>query len=147
MLNSLVKRQKNLMNKERKLLKCEKPTRQSIMCPKHMMTPLFDDDYVDISQTVSGMEKCKTFALKPELVVLVHIIKRPIAVHYEDAAGQKLFGEAYQDSAESSHLLNYPDSDNSSGHCDLLLTEERREGQLKDLHNAGRYVIIRVGKQ
>ena len=96
---------------------------------------------MDISQTVSEMVKCKTFADESELVVLVHIIKCPIAVHYEDAAGKTLFGEAYQDSAESGHLLNYPDSDNSPGHYDLSVIEERQEGQPKDLPNAGRYVV------
>ena len=40
------------------------------------------------------MAKSKAFACEPELLALVHILKRPIAVHYEDAAGQTLFGEA-----------------------------------------------------
>ena len=76
-----------------------------------------------------------------------YIIKRPIAVYYEDAAGQTLFGEEYlEDSADTVDPLIYPDSDNSPGHCDLLVTEEKQERQPKDLPKAGIYVIIRVGK-
>ena len=69
---------------------------------------------MDISQRISKMAKSKTFAGEPELLALVYIIKRPIGLHYEDAAGQTLFGEAYlRDSADTVHLLNYPNSDNS----------------------------------
>ena len=62
---------------------------------------------------------------------------------YEDAAGQILFGEAFlKDSADTVQLLNYPDSVNSPGHYDLLVTKEKQEEQPKDLPKAGIYVII-----
>ena len=53
----------------------------------------------------------------------------------------------FADSADTVHLLNYPDSDNSPGHYNLLVTEEKQEGQPKGLPKAGIYEIIRVGKQ
>ena len=43
-----------------------------------------------ISQRISEVAKSKTFAGEPDFLALVHIIKRPTAVHYEDAAGQTL---------------------------------------------------------
>ena len=69
-------------------------------------------------------------------------------MHYEGAAGQTLSGEAYlKDSADTVHLLIYPDSDNSPGHYELFVTEEKQEGQPKDLPKTAIYVIISVGKQ
>ena len=69
-------------------------------------------------------------------------------MHCEGADWWTLFGEAYlKDSADTAHLLSYLDSDNSRGHYDLLVTEEKQEGQPKDLPKAGIYVIIRVEKQ
>ena len=100
------------------------------------------------SNKITEMAKSEAFTGEPELLTLVHIVKRPIVVQYEDVARQTLFGEAYlKDSADTVNLLNYPDSKNLPGHYDLLVTEEKQEGQPKDLPKADIYVIIGAGKQ
>ena len=81
--------------------------------------------------SISHIRDSKAFAGETELLALVYIIKFPITVHYENAAGQTLFVEAYQDSPDTVHLLNYSNSDKSPGHYDILVTEEKQEGHQK----------------
>ena len=65
---------------------------------------------MEIDKRISDMAKPKTFAGEAELLALVHVIKRPIAVHYQNAQHRSLqLGEAYTGSANTVHLLNYPD--------------------------------------
>ena len=67
-----------------------------------------DDGYGNIDKRISEMAKPKTFAGEAELLALVHIIKRPIAVHYQNAPHRSLqLGEVYTGSANTVHLLNY----------------------------------------
>ena len=42
----------------------------------------WDDGYQDISERIADMEKSGTYAGEPEILALVHLIKRPTAVHY-----------------------------------------------------------------
>ena len=57
-----------------------------------------------------------------------------------------LFGEAYQESADTVRLLNYPDRGQYSlGHYDLLVSEVEEDKPTK-LPKVGTYVIIRKGK-
>ena len=73
------------------------------------LTHFWDDGHQDISERIAEMEKSDTYAGQPEILALVHVIKRPIAVHYMGTNKSTLFGEAYQESADTVHLLNYPD--------------------------------------
>ena len=68
------------------------------------------------------MAKPKTFAGEAELLALVHVIKQPIAAHYQNAPHRSLqLGEACTGSANTVHLLSYPDDQDNPGHYDLLL--------------------------
>ena len=92
------------------------------------------------------MKKSDTYAGEPEILALVHVVKRPIAVHYPGTDKSTLFGEAYQKSADTVHLLSYPDKGrNSPGHYDLLFYEGE-EDKPTELLKVGSYVIIRTGK-
>ena len=67
-------------------------------------------------------------------------------MHYLGTDKSTPFGEAYQKSADTNHLLCYPDRGrNSPGHYDLLFYEGE-EDKPTDLPKVGRYVIIRKGK-
>ena len=57
----------------------------------------------------ADMEKSDTSAGEPEILALVHVIKCPIAVQYRGTDKALFFGEAYQKSADTVHLLIYPD--------------------------------------
>ena len=81
----------------------------SIPCIRSRVNLLRDDGHQDISERIAEMEKSDTYAGQPEILTLVHVIKRPIAVHYMGTNKSTLFGEAYQESADTVHLLNYPD--------------------------------------
>ena len=106
----------------------------------------WDDGYQDISERTADMEMSDTYAGEPEVLALVHVIKHPIAVHYLGTDKSTLFGEAYQTSAGTVHLLGYPDRErNSPGHYDLLFYESE-EDKPTELLKVGSYVIIRKGK-
>ena len=82
----------------------------------------WDDGYRDIAHRLFEMVKTKTYAGEPEILALVHVIKRPIAVHYQSSPDKStVFGEAYKDSAEAIHVLNYPNRQGSPVHYDLLV--------------------------
>ena len=110
------------------------------------LTHFWDDGHQDISERIAKMEKSDTYAGQPEILTLVHVIKRPTAVHYMGTNKSTLFGEAYQESADTVHLLNYPyRGQNSLGHYDLLVSEVEEDKPTK-LPKVGTYVIIRKGK-
>ena len=93
------------------------------------------------------MVKPKTYAGEPEILALVHVIKRPIAVHYQSSPDKgTIFGDAYKDSAQTIHVLNYPDSNGPPGHYDLLVCS-KKQAKAKDFPNPGSYVIKRHGKR
>ena len=92
------------------------------------------------------MEKSDTYAGEPEILVLFHVIKYPIAVHYPGTDKSTPFGEAYQRSADTVHLLSYSDRGrNSPGHYDLLFCEGEKD-KPTELPKVGSYIIIRKGK-
>ena len=106
-----------------------------------------DDGYGNIDKRISEMAKPKTFAGEAELLALVHVIERPIAVHYQNAPHRSLqLGEAYTGSANTVHLLNYPDDQDNPGHYDLLLHGDS-DVNTSEIPKPGSYVIIRQGKQ
>ena len=106
------------------------------------LTHFWDDGHQDISERIAEMEKSDMYAGQPEISALVQVIKRPIAVHYMGTNKNTLFGEAYQESADTVHFLNYPDrGQNSPGHYDLLVSEVEEDRPTK-LPKVGTYVII-----
>ena len=83
----------------------------------------WDDSYIDISERIADVEKSDTCWWTWNSS-FSSVIKRPIAVHYPSTGKSTLFGEAYQKSADTVHLLSHSDRGrNSPGHYDLLFYE------------------------
>ena len=64
------------------------------------------------------------YAGELEIIALVHIVQRPIVVHYEYTGTSQMFGETYQDPSDDKnciHLLYYPDKPGQAGHYDILV--------------------------
>ena len=72
------------------------------------------------------MEKNAEYAGQPEILALVHVIERPITVHYEDSDKGTVFGEFFTD-RPSIHILYYPEEH-----------DDKRE-----LVKAGHYLLLR----
>ena len=43
------------------------------------------DEYGSLENSLKAMEKNAEYAGKPEILALVHVIEKPITVHYEDS--------------------------------------------------------------
>ena len=48
-----------------------------------------------LEKSLKAMEKNAKYAGQPEILALVHVIKRPITVHYEDSDKGTVFGEFF----------------------------------------------------
>ena len=72
------------------------------------------------------MEKNAEYRGQPEILALVHIIERPITVHYEDSDIGTVFGEVFTD-RPSTDILYYPEKRDDKG----------------ELIKAGHYVLLR----
>ena len=72
------------------------------------------------------MEKNAQYAGQPEILALVHIIERPITVHYEDSDKGTVFGEFFTDRS-SIDIFYYPEERDDKG----------------ELIKAGHYVLHR----
>ena len=83
------------------------------------------DEYSSLENSLKAMEKNAEYAGEPEILALVHVIERPITVHYEDSDKGTVFGEFFTD--RPSICLHYP--------------EERDDK--RELIKAGYYVLLR----
>ena len=50
------------------------------------------DEYSSLENSLKAMEKNAEYAGQPEILALVHVIERPITVHYEDSDKGTVFG-------------------------------------------------------
>ena len=55
------------------------------------------DEYSSLENSLKAMEKNAEYAGQPEISALLHVIERPITVHYEDSDKGTLFGEFFTD--------------------------------------------------
>ena len=55
------------------------------------------DEYGSLENSLKAMEKNAEYAGQPEILALVHVIERPITVHYEDSGKGTVFGEFFTD--------------------------------------------------
>ena len=55
------------------------------------------DEYGSLENSLKAMEKNSEYAGQPEILALVHVIERPITVHYEDSDKDTAFGEFFTD--------------------------------------------------
>ena len=72
------------------------------------------------------MEKNAEYGGQTEILALVHVIQRPITVHYEDSDKGTVFGEFFTD-RPSIDILYYPEERDDKG----------------ELIKAGHYVLLR----
>ena len=66
------------------------------------------DEYGSLENSLKTMEKNAEYGGQPEILALVHVKERPIAVHYEDSGKGTLFGEFFTDH-HSINILYYPE--------------------------------------
>ena len=76
------------------------------------------DEYGSLENSLKAMEKNDEYGGRPEILALVHVIQRPITVHYEDSDKGTVFS------------------------IDILYHPEEREDKVK-LIKAGHYVFLR----
>ena len=55
------------------------------------------DKYSSLENSLKAMEKNAEYGGQPEILALVHVIERPITVHYEDSDKGTVFGEFFTD--------------------------------------------------
>ena len=55
------------------------------------------NEYCSLENSLKAMEKNAEYAGQPEILALVHVIERPITVHYEDSDKGTVFGEPFTD--------------------------------------------------
>ena len=72
------------------------------------------------------MEKNAEYGGQPEILAQVHVIERPITVHYEDSDKGTVFGEFFTD-CPGTDILYYPEEHDDKG----------------ELIKAGHYVLLR----
>ena len=72
------------------------------------------------------MEKSAEYGEQPEILVIVHVIERPITVHYEDSDKGTVFGEFFTD-RPGTDILYYPEKHDNK----------------RELIKAGHYVLLR----
>ena len=84
------------------------------------------DEYGSLENSLKAMEKYAKHGGQPETLALMHVIERPITVHYEDLDKGTVFGEFFTD-RPSIEILYYP---------------EKRDDKGK-LIKAGHYVLLR----
>ena len=76
------------------------------------------DEYGSLENSLKAMEKKAEYGGQPEILALVHVIQRPITVHYEDSDKGTVFGM---------DILYYPKERDDKG----------------ELIKAGHYVLLR----
>ena len=65
-------------------------------------------EYGSLENSLKAMEKNAEYGGQPEILALVHVIERPITVHYEDSDKGTAFGEFFTD-RPSMDILYYPE--------------------------------------
>ena len=84
------------------------------------------DEYGSLENGLKAMEENAEYGGQPEILALVHVVERPITVHYEDSDKGTVFGEFFTD-RPSIDILYYPEEH-----------DDKRE-----LVKAGHYLLLR----
>ena len=72
------------------------------------------DEYGSLENSLKAMEQNAEYGGQPEILALVHVIERPITVHYEDSDKGTVFGEFFTD-RPSIDILYYPEERDDKG--------------------------------
>ena len=84
------------------------------------------DAYGSLENSLKTMEKNVKLEDNPEILALVHVMERPITVHYEDSDKSTVFGEFFTH-RPIIYILYYPEERDDKG----------------ELIKAGHYVLLR----
>ena len=84
------------------------------------------DEYGSLENSLKTVEKNAEYGGQPGILALVHVIERPITVHYEDSDKGTVFGELFTD-RPGIDILYYPEEHDDKG----------------ELIKAGHYVLLR----
>ena len=84
------------------------------------------DEYGSLENSLKAMEKNAECGGQPEILAPVHVIERPITVHYEDSHKGTLFREIFTD-RPGIDILYYPEKRDDEG----------------ELIKAGHYVLLK----
>ena len=85
------------------------------------------DEYGSLENSLKAMEKNAEYAGQPEILALVHVIERPIIVHYEDSDKGPVFGEFFTDRPS----------------IDFFIIHAEERDDKRELIKAGHYVLFR----
>ena len=104
----------------------------------------------EMENSLKAMEKNAEYGGQPEILALVHVIERPITVHYEDSDKGTVFEEFFTD-RPSIDILYYPEERDDkgklikAGHY-VLLMRATLFGQPvnEEVYSLGDYVTIRL---
>ena len=66
------------------------------------------DEYYSVENSLKAMEKNAEYGAQPETLAPVHIIERPITLHYENSDKGIVFGEFFTD-RPGIDILRYPE--------------------------------------
>ena len=94
------------------------------------------------------MYKNAEYGGQPEILALVHVIERPITVHYEDSDKGTVFGEVFTD-CSSTDILYYPEERDNKGklitarHYGLLRRTTLLSPENEKVYSLGDYVAVR----
>ena len=72
------------------------------------------DEYSSLETSLKAMEKNADYGGQPEILALVHVMERPITVHYEDSDKGTVFGEFFT-VRPSIGILYYPEERDAKG--------------------------------
>ena len=67
-----------------------------------------------LENSLKAMEKNAEYGGQPEILASVHVIERPITIHYEDSDNSIVFGEFFPD-RPSIDILYYPEERDNKG--------------------------------
>ena len=94
------------------------------------------------------MDKNAEYGGQPEILAQVHVIERPITVHYEDSDKGTVFGEFFTD-CSSTDILYYPEERDDkgelrkTGHYVLLRRTTLSSPENEKVYSLGDYVAVR----
>ena len=107
------------------------------------------DEYGSLENSLKAMEKNAEYGGQPEILALLHVIERPITVHYEDSDKGTVFGEFFTD-RPSIDILYYPEECDDkrgvikAGHYMLLWRAIlMSQPENEKVYSLGDYVAVR----
>ena len=77
------------------------------------------DEYGSLENSLKAEEENAEYGGQPEILAVVHVIERPITVHYDDSDKGTVFGEFFTD-LPSIDILCYPEERDDKGELGIM---------------------------